>query len=264
MTSTSLSPGTNKRTCFAVASNVFRGTLVFMIKSSFGLSEIGAVRRENQDNYLLDIEHGIFAVADGLGGLPNGARASKLALEVLRKKLLLGKDRSLLEIVSEINEETRIVGFQLSPSGFGTTLTAGRLVDDNTSVEIVHVGDSAAYLVEKGQLTTITKEHTVAARMAEDMWQDASEAIPLSAHHTLTQCIGQELYIDPQIVKIPIRTGSRFFFLTDGVTKPIDGSKLRSFLLDAGSLNKIGQTLSFRIEAAGAPDNYTIVGVEFS
>lgn len=235
-----------------------------MIKSSFGLSEIGAVRHENQDNYLLDIEHGIIAVADGLGGLPNGARASKLTLEVLRKKLVSGKDRSFLEIVSEINEETRTVGFQLNPSGFGTTLTVGRLIDNGTSVEIAHVGDSAAYLVEKGQVTTITKEHTVAARMAEDMWEDASDAIPLSAHHTLTQCIGQDLYIDPQVVKIPIQKGSRFFFLTDGVTKPIDDGKLKSFLLDTGSLSKIGQSLSFKIEAVGAPDNYTIVAVEFS
>lgn len=235
-----------------------------MIRSSFGLSETGAVRHENQDSYLLDVEHGIFGVADGLGGLPNGARASKMTLEVLRKKLIAGKERSILDIVSEINEETRNVGFQLSASGFGSTLTAGRLVDDDTAVEIVHVGDSAACLVEKGQITTITQEHTVAARMAEDRWEDASEAIPLSAHHTLTQCIGQDLYIDPQVVKIPIRSGSRIFFLTDGITKPINESKLNSFLLDSGSLSKIGQSLSFRIEAAGSPDNYTIVAVEFS
>ena len=88
---------------------------------------------------MLDTENGILAVADGLGGLPNGARASKLALEVLRKKLIQGKDRPLIEIVSEVNQETREVGFQMDESGFGTTLTFCRLTPDGSHIEIAHV-----------------------------------------------------------------------------------------------------------------------------
>ena len=51
-----------------------------MIKASFGLTETGSVRNENQDSFLLDVAKGILPVADGLGGLPNGDRASKLTL----------------------------------------------------------------------------------------------------------------------------------------------------------------------------------------
>ncbi len=235
-----------------------------MIKSSYGLTETGAVRTNNQDSYLLDTEHGLFAVADGLGGLPNGDRASSVSLEILRKKLSKSIHLPLAEIITEVNLETRKVGFQLDRSGFGTTLTMGRLCDDGQAIEIAHVGDSVAYMVQGGQVNLITSEHTVAAQMAADRWEDASEAIPLAAHHTLTQCIGQDLYIDPQVVKLPIQPGTRLFLLTDGVTKPLPDSVLESFLGKDDSLEKIAQSLSFKIEAVGAPDNYTIVAVEFA
>ena len=235
-----------------------------MIKSSFGLTETGAVRSDNQDSFLLDRESGVFAVADGLGGLPNGGRASRIVLKILQRKLTEMTYSPLSDIITEVNLESRKIGYELDRSGFGTTLTMGRIVDDGRSIEIAHVGDSAAYLVHDGSARLLTVEHTVAAKMAADTWEDASEAIPLAAHHTLTQCMGQDLYIDPQIEVFSIPPASRFFLLTDGVTKPISPAVLESFLLQNGSLEKLAQSLSFRIEAAGAPDNYTILAIEFS
>ena len=234
-----------------------------MIEASFGLSETGAVRHENQDSYLVDVQNGIFAVADGLGGLPNGARASRITLDILQRLLLENSGSPLQEIVTEVNAETRKIGYDLNATGFGTTLTLARLIPKRSVMEIAHVGDSAAYLAHNATLETLTKEHTVAARMAEEKWFDASEAIPLSAHHTLTQCIGQDLYIDPQVSEFPIQKGSRLFLLTDGVTKPIPESTLKSLLTSTDAISRIGQSLSFKIEASGAPDNYTIVAVEF-
>jgi len=234
-----------------------------MITASFGLTETGSVREENQDSYLLDIEHGIFAIADGLGGLPNGARASRLTLELLRKILIRGKQLPLYEAVIEVNQETRKIGYDLDSSGFGSTLTMARYCRDRNVLEIAHVGDSAAYLVHAGRAQLLTVEHTVAARMVAEKWEDASEAIPLTAHHTLTQCMGQDLYIDPQILEVPVSSGDRFFLFTDGITKSVVQSVLTKAICSQDPLDRICQILSFRAEAAGSPDNYTIVAVEF-
>ena len=234
-----------------------------MIKDSFGLSEKGSVRHENQDSYLLDKQNSWFAVADGLGGLPNGSRASKLALEILHHKLLEANGTPLSRILAEVNEETRNVGYQLNGSGFGTTLTMLRVLPDSDEAELAHIGDSAAYLVRKNQVSLLTEEHTLAARMVADEWSDADDAIPLSAHHTLTQCIGQELYVDPQVMTFSVQKGDRIFLLTDGVTKPMSESELNDGLLINDSLERICQALTFRIEIAGSPDNYTIVALEF-
>jgi protein phosphatase len=233
-----------------------------MINASFGLTETGSVRTRNEDSYLLDVEHGLIAVADGLGGLPNGAHASRMTLDILRQKLVRQPDRPLIEVVTEVNEETRRVGYELDVSGFGTTLTMARFLPGKDTVEIAHVGDSAAYLVRDDEVRLLTIEHTVAARMVAAQFEEAAEAIPPSAHHTLTQCIGQELYIDPQIIEVPIRKGDRIFLLTDGVTKPVSEAQLEQALVIKDSLERVCQALTFRIEIAGSPDNYTIASVE--
>ncbi|MGC9450283.1 MAG: PP2C family protein-serine/threonine phosphatase [Oceanipulchritudo sp.] len=234
-----------------------------MIKASFSLTETGSVRTENQDHCLLDTKRGIFAVADGLGGLPNGARASRLTLDILRKELDAAGNTPLHETIANVNDATRDVGFGLDEAGFGSTLTMARYFPEKRLLEIAHVGDSAAYLVHRGEARLLTVEHTVAARMVAERWEDASEAIPLTAHHTLTQCIGQDLYIDPQVVEVPIQPGDRFFLFTDGITKAMPEEIVKEAIRGKGPLDRICQILSFRVEAAGSPDNYTIVAVEF-
>ncbi len=232
------------------------------MKASFALTEKGPVRHENQDHFLLNKELGLIAVADGLGGLPNGGRASRFAIDILNARLKDDPDGALEEIVQEVNAKTRDYGYSMDASGFGTTLTLGRLSENPMRLEVAHVGDSGAYLVSDGVVKCLTKEHTVATRMMEDDWQDASDAIPLSAHHTLTQCIGQDLYIQPEVATFPLKSGDRVFLLTDGVTKPLGEPELFANLGAAQPLDVICQRLSFRIEVAGAPDNYTIVAIE--
>lgn len=234
-----------------------------MIKASFGLSETGSIRNENQDSFLLDVENGIFAVADGLGGLPNGERASKLTLEILRRKLLQHPHQALGDLISDVNQEVRKIGYEMDSSGFGTTLTMALYDAGRAVLQIAHVGDSAGLLVSKGTVRMLTMEHTVAARMVAEQWQDASEAIPLTAHHTLTQCIGQDIYIDPQVLEVSVKPGDRFFLVTDGVTKAIAEGTLNQSLTAKTAIGQLCQGLTFQIEAAGSPDNYTVVGIEF-
>lgn len=233
-----------------------------MINATFGLTETGSVRSRNEDSYLLDTDLGLIAVADGLGGLPNGAQASRMALDILKQKFARKADRNLVEVITEVNEETRQIGYDLDVSGFGTTLTMARILPDSSQLQIAHVGDSAAYLVRNNEVQLLTHEHTVAARMVATQFEEAAEAIPASAHHTLTQCIGQDLYIDPQIETISLQPGDRVFLLTDGVTKPVSEAQLEQALVLKDSLERVCQALTFRIEIAGSPDNYTIASVE--
>jgi len=237
-----------------------------MIKASFGISETGAVRGENQDAFILDTGRGVFAVADGLGGLAHGDRASRTALELLSRKISRNGLATLKDIFQEVNAEARRTGFRLNAGGFGTTLTVARHVPEAGRVDVAHIGDSAAWLVRDGTARLLTVEHTVAARMAEAAalpYGVEEETIPLLAHHTLTQCIGQDPYIDPQAMEIPLQEGDRLFLLTDGVSKPLAEDALRQALEQPGTLERVCQGLTFRIELAGAPDNYTIVALEF-
>ena len=234
-----------------------------MVRDFFALSETGSVRQRNEDSYLLDAERGIFAVADGLGGLPYGKEASRRTLSSLHEALREDVHQPLPDLVRRINLAMIEAGCALDGTGFATPLTLARLARDASSAEIVHVGDSTACLCRDHLVSVLTIEHTVATRMVAEQWSAAGEAIPASAHHTLTQCIGQEASIEPQTVHLDLRAGDRLFLLTDGATKPLSKAELDESLLAAGALGQLCQHLTFRIEAAGSPDNYTVVGLQF-
>ena len=237
-----------------------------MIVATFGLTQTGAVRDENQDSYLIDPEQGLFAVADGLGGLPNGAAASRITLALLRDAVTRQPEAPLGMLVQKIHQDAITAGFELNEHGFGTTLTVLRVHPRGDEAVLVHVGDSGAYRIHDRKAELLTAEHTVGARMlaeALEMGIPADE-IPPIAHHTLTQCIGQKGSFNPQVVKVPLQTGDRIFLVTDGVTKPLSEADLQRGLTCEASIEQTCQRLSFRIEAAGSPDNYTMVALQFA
>lgn len=240
-----------------------RATLPAMLKESFALTQRGAVRSANEDNYLLNAETGVYAVADGLGGLPSGDQASRLTLQLIDKALANDPEQPLPPLLETVHDEITRTGFENNPAGFGTTLTLARLRPHQDRLEIAHIGDSMACMVRDQRVARLTTEHTVATRMAAETWRDASEVIPPSAHHTLTQCIGQNESIEPQFLDMDLLPRDRLFLFTDGVTKPLSASGLDTCLIRPGPLEDVCQSLSFRIEAAGSPDNYTMVALAF-
>lgn len=233
-----------------------------MIAGTFAFSDCGVARHNNQDAYLCDPANGIFAVADGLGGLPNGERASRLTLDILAKRLRTANPDALGELLAEVNADVREIGLELDPAGFGTTLTLVRLDRKKKRLQMAHVGDCGAYLVRSGCLQLLSIEHTVAARMNSHGEED--DDIPAIAFHTLTQCMGSFPYIEPQVLEMEYHAGDRFFLFTDGVIKSIVPKRLELELLRHATLEKICQSLSFMVEAAGSPDNYTMVAFECS
>src|SRR5438128_456362 len=93
------------------------------------LSDIGRVRRENEDRFLLDEKARLFGVADGVGGLPGGGEAAQLAVEEVSSMLQTAPqngDIDLAAAVRQANQQVATLGQKISPAmGIGTTLTIG-------------------------------------------------------------------------------------------------------------------------------------------
>src|ERR1051325_12182352 len=111
------------------------------------LSDIGRVRRENEDRFLLDEDAKLFGVADGVGGLPGGGEAAQMAVEEIASVLHTGPangDHDLIAAVQQANQQVAALGQKISPAmGIGTTLTIGCLLQN--TLTIAHVGDSRCY-----------------------------------------------------------------------------------------------------------------------
>ncbi len=226
------------------------------------LSDIGRVRRENEDRFLLDEKNLNFGVADGVGGLPGGAEAAQMAVEELERGLANAELRKpdLVALVQHVNRSVAILGQTISPSmGIGTTLTAGCI--RNGALVIAHVGDSRAYATRGHEFLRLTEDHSVEnearlrrARGEVVYYHEANRS-------ALTRCIGQPTTPEVDVITRSLEAGDRYLFCTDGVTRMLPDSELATLLK---KFEQPKETIAEIVNLAvrrGGPDNATGVVV---
>ena len=213
-------------------------------------------------------------IADGMG--PDGPEiASRLAISTLAQLVLrYGKwnvrvnEQTAWEIVQRAERFYRRVGEEVTEAsqqhpallGMGTTLTAAYSGGDELFV--AHVGHSRAYLYRGGLLTRLTRDQTIAQRLAE-----TGRAVPteLAAHdlrHVLTDAIGGRAgEPDIEIHNYLLLDGDVVMLCTNGLTDLVEDDKIAG-VLRAGEgqpLEPQCQALVDLALARGGPDNITAV-----
>lgn len=225
------------------------------------LTDIGRVRRENEDRLLIDEKAMLFGVADGVGGLPGGAEAAQAAIESVGGTIragIAGGTFDLREAVQVANHKVLDLGRQISPTmGIGTTLTVG-CVRDQTLV-IAHVGDSRCYGARQGVFARLTEDHSVEnearlrrARGEVIYYHEANR-------NALTRCIGQPTPPEVDLISYPLQPGDRFIFCTDGVTRMLPDSELGSLLMKFPDPKSAIEDIVNLAVRRGGPDNATAV-----
>lgn len=150
-----------------------------------GVSTVGnyIFRKNNQDAYGHTVftttegsskrTAGFFCVADGIGGIQDGEKASGLAVRtacevVARAWAHIGPDPLQAKLTEYVKGVAKVVGQRLALEGEfnpldnrgGTTFSGLLIVDDYAAV--CHVGDSRVYLLRDGSLHQLTRDHTLA------------------------------------------------------------------------------------------------------
>jgi serine/threonine protein phosphatase PrpC len=223
------------------------------------LTDIGRVRRQNEDRFLLDEPAQLFGVADGVGGLPGGAEAAQQTIDDISgaiHSLSNGQEPNLTAIVHHANEAVGALGRQISPGmGIGTTLTFGCV--RGTTLQIAHVGDSRLYAWRGGELTRISEDHSVEneARLR----RARGEVVYYNEvnRNALTRCIGQPTPPEVDLISRPLVAGDRYLFVTDGVTRLVGDVELATIVGKAGEPAEILHELISLAVRRGGPDNVT-------
>ncbi len=223
------------------------------------LTDIGRVRRQNEDRILLDEPAQLFGVADGVGGLPGGAEAAQQTVDGVTSGILSlteGQEPNLTAIVHDTNEAVGALGRQISPTmGIGSTLTFG-CVRGNT-LQIAHVGDSRVYGWRGGKLAQISEDHSVEneARLR----RARGEVVYYNEvnRNALTRCIGQPTPPEVDLISRPLAAGDRYLFVTDGVTRMIGDTELATIVGQAGEPAEILREIVALALRRGGPDNAT-------
>ena len=262
---------------------------------SYGITNQGKVRNANEDAFLIDEAHQVFAVADGLGGLPGGAEASQRIIKLLQQtyRQVDAEEESadLGELILGINRILTKEGTEAHPfTGLGSTLTIAQLINDQ--LLIGHVGDSAAYHLRGDDLNKITINHTLeqefikrageSARsryvssdglhkttinhaMEQEFIERAGESarnlMPEEYPHTLTRCVGQDENVRIDQFRLTIASGDRLLLCTDGLDNIVTKQQIHAALQVDGTPEAICQELVEHANAEGGPDNITAIVV---
>jgi protein phosphatase len=267
------------------------------VRVEFGAeSHVGKVRERNQDHYAivrigrtLDVvrsnlpegdkperveDYGYaMVVADGMGGMAGGEKASVLAIRtgirlVLESpkwalrideqetRLLIGRLREYFhQVDAALIRETEI---DPSLAGMGTTLTVAYSVENHAFV--VHAGDSRAYLLRNGELRRLTRDHTLAQSLA-DAGRIPPDSIEYhSSRHVLVNYAGgPRRGIEPEIGTTALEDGDLLLLCTDGLTGLVSDGEIVSVLQKHDHPEPAASALIQRALDRGGRDNVTAV-----
>lgn len=223
-------------------------------------TDIGLVRSENEDRFLCADDLQLYAVADGIGGLPGGAEAAQTAISSLIRSARLAESRrhplDLARAVGDANEAVLELSARLAPdTGLGTTLCAALVRDGQ--VHVANVGDSRCYLFREGRLVLLTTDDTVENEVL--MRRAKGETIQMEERYrnALTRCIGQPMPLEVAIASHPLLAGDLILVCSDGICRLITDSAIASRLGSGRTPTLVMGALVADALARGGNDNAT-------
>ncbi len=230
-------------------------------------SDIGPVRRTNEDAFGFDLDRGLFVVCDGVGGSNAGEVASRCAVDCVlsrfpEKVTDLNEGGSELHRVIQAANRSVFQAARQEPiyQGMCTTIVAAHF--DGSRMWVGHVGDSRAYLLRRRSLHRLTDDDS---QLAQKLREGARTITPQEAARwdsILTKAIGVSDFVVPTVTMVQVQLGDCFLLVTDGISKALSNSDMLSLLLAASTPEQACQQLVAAAADAGGHDNATCVVVE--
>jgi protein phosphatase len=244
---------------------------------SFGGTDPGKRRSNNEDAYLLDDETGLYAVADGIGGSEGGEVASRIAVDALAGavvNLVREKDQTeplgllrktglensvLRQAVTIANNEIRHAQAERPElAGMGTTLAMLLLREEFAC--IANVGDSRAYLLRSGEFKQLTDDHSFVADQLRAGIMTPEQARTSPYRHVITRALGAADEVQPDVTQHRVQRDDKFLLCTDGLTEMVEDEDIGRIVADAEPQEAVQQLLAAANERGGV-DNITAVVV---
>ncbi len=232
---------------------------------AYGQSDPGLKRANNEDAFLVRPEMNLFAVADGMGGAAAGEVASQIfmdtALQVFSRQShqpQLEMSQWVQEVFRQANE--RILQYAVeNPHHQGLGCTAELITFFNQTYVLGHVGDSRAYLLRKGQLRQLTRDHSFLQEQIDQGLLTPEEAKNHSMRHVILRAVGIEDTLALDLLKGKVFSGDLFLLCSDGLTDMVGDSEIQNILLSSLRLEQKGEALIELAKVAGGKDNITVV-----
>ncbi len=237
------------------------------------LSDVGCERSDNQDRWGADADQRLFMVADGVGGSRDGALAAQTMVDILPRYVAhnLPPDQReapdaperLGRAISELSDDLHAKA-QTDARFAGANSTLVALVVVGSRALVAHLGDSRAYLYREGQLTQLTRDHTLVQSLVDAQQVQAEDAGNLRVRNVVTRYMGMKPPARADSGAQDLSDGDRILLCSDGLHGVVDLGTLTRILGKHDDPGAVCAALIAAARGAGAPDNVTALVVDVS
>ena len=263
-------------------------------------SDVGRVRRGNEDNFLvIDLstqrtwtgsdggkvpqgfgnfqlgERGlVLVVSDGMGGALAGDVASRMAVDSVRDMLLGGDSAEgcdpAIPLVDCLKNATVYANLAIHNrsqedsrcAGMGATFTGAAVKGD--SLDLVQVGDSRGYIIRKNQIRLATKDQSLVQQLVDVGQISETEAETHMFRNVILQALGAQNDVIPVTGKIRLRKGDTLLLCSDGLSGKLRAEDIQNIIADNEKLAKACDELVSEANNRGGEDNITVVLARFT
>ena len=229
---------------------------------SVAKTDIGTIRKVNEDGFLDTPNLGMWCVADGMGGHAKGDVASQLIIDSLQdfasnNNYPLGTPQ-IKHVLQQVN--SRLVAMASEKQAvIGSTVVV--LVFDQQYAHCIWAGDSRIYRVRNNKLTRLTQDHSQVEEMVQQGLLTPEEAENHPNANVITRAVGASEELDLDLVSDVRLDGDKYILCSDGLNKVIDDTEIEQMLLNT-PLDSIAHLLIQTSLERNARDNVTVVIVD--
>jgi serine/threonine protein phosphatase PrpC len=243
------------------------------------LTHTGLLREANEDDFAAVPEHGVYLVADGMGGHVAGQLASEICVQTVAN--FFGDEReddSLVDVdgytslspeALELAEALLLANQRIferaaaNPqlTGMGTTAVGIRITENRVAVS--HAGDSRCYLFREGELAQVTVDHSLSNFLLALGRELEARYAEQTMSNVIMRALGLEREVAVDTKEFLVQAGDRLLLCSDGLSDLVSDEVIAAKLGEYGtSLDEIVSYLVDRALDAGGRDNITVLVVE--
>jgi serine/threonine protein phosphatase PrpC len=232
---------------------------------TFGKSDTGLVRKNNEDSFAVDIKAGFCTVADGMGGAAAGEIASSIfvetAAEVFSQQGSFLEERKVGQVQKTFTlANQRILDhIQSNPDHKGMGCTAELLAITDAGFVLGHMGDSRTYRLRNSQLKQITKDHSLVQEQLDQGIITPEQAAKHLQRNVILRAVGTTQNPSLDLIRGRTYPGDRFLMCSDGLTDMVSDETIFETLTGYPDLPEAVDVLIGLAKDGGGKDNITVV-----
>src|SRR6266436_8534078 len=263
-------------------------------------SDVGRVRRGNEDNFLLLDMNGprtwrgsdgpeapeemrhieltdkglVLVVSDGMGGALAGDVASRMAVDSVREMIMGGNSEDGCDpeapLVECLKHATVFANHAIHNrsqedsrcAGMGATFTGAAIHGD--FLDLVQVGDSRGYIIRKDQIRLATKDQSLVQQLVDVGQISEAEAETHMFRNVILQALGAQGDVTPVTGRIRLRRGDTLLLCSDGLSGKLRSEDIQNIVASNEDLSKACDELIAEANNRGGEDNITVILARFS